>query len=197
MGIAEDLKTLDELHVNGKLTDAEFSAGKASALNIGQKSPTKSRRLSPVLVVSLTLLVLLLLFAWYFTGTKQTGRMLATVVHAPITLQNEIENVPASSWKAIPFTTSYAGTVTINFRTVRGDPLDVFVVDASQLDTLKTNKWDNNLRTYTDFNAEKTRVYQRSARLRQGSYYLVLRDTSLGILSSSTSDVSIDIELKP
>jgi len=196
MGIAEDLKTLDDLHANGKLSDAEFSAAKASALGKESTPAAKTRRSWKVTPIFFALLVIFLLFVWYSNGSKKTEQMLATAVHAPINLRSEVENVAAASWKAIPFTTAYAGTVTVNFRTVRGNPLDVFVVDANQLDALKAAKWDNVL-SYTEFNAQETQVYERSAFLKQGSYYLVLRDTSLGILSASASDVSINIGLKP
>jgi len=50
---------------------------------------------------------------------------------------------------------------------------------------------------YTDFSASKTKTYRRSGQLNEGSYYLVLRDTSLGILSSSASDISVKVQLNP
>jgi hypothetical protein len=196
MGIVEELKTLDDLHTNGKLSDAEFSAAKTSALKTEPAPAAKTRRSWAVVPIFIALLVIFLLFVWYSNGSKRTGQMLATAVHAPINLRSEVENVPAASWKGIPFNTPYEGTVAITVHIVRGNPMDVLVVAPNQLDDLKSDNWGKVL-AYTDFNAQKTQVYQRSARLTQGSYYLVLRDTSLGILSSSASDVSINIELKP
>jgi len=198
MAIAEDLKTLEELHQRGKLTDAEYSAAKTSTLEgeRPQDAGLKRRFSWRVPIVLLVVLMGLLAFVWYIAGAKITGQMIATVVHAPMELRNEVENLRANSWKALPFTTTYAGSVTINVRVVRGNPMGVLVVDANQLDTLKAGEWGKAL-SYTEFNALKTQVYERSARLQQGSYYLVLRDTSLGILSSSASDVSVKIDLHP
>lgn len=197
MGVAEDLKTLQELHEKGTLTETEFTAAKAATLknepltNAAPRTRRKSHRAVWWLAL---ILVSLLAFIWYSLGTRDTTQILATAVHAPIQLVNEIQNVPAHSWKAVPFTTTYAGSVTIDIREVRGNPIDVFVMNADQLDKLKANE---SVLTFTDFDAQKTQVYERTARLQQGTYYLVMRDTSLGILSSSASDISVRIQLNP
>jgi hypothetical protein len=65
-----------------------------------------------------------------------------------------------------------------------------------QLEKIKKADWIN-VQVYGDFSATKTKTYNRSARLNQGIYYLVLRDTSLGILSAHASDISVKAELKP
>jgi hypothetical protein len=61
---------------------------------------------------------------------------------------------------------------------------------------MKKEQWSQ-VQVYSNFNAAKTKLYRRSARLGQGSYYLVLRDTSLGILSASASDISVKVQLNP
>lgn len=199
MGIAEDLKSLQDLHEKGQITDAEYSTAKGSVLKTERQESAAlktgrfvGRRAIPLLF----LFIVLFAFIWYRTGTKQTSQMLATAVHAPIQLVNEIENVPANSWKAIPFTATYAGSVTINLRVVHGNPLDVFVTKTDQLENMKSGAWQSVL-VYNDFNAQKTQVYERTGRLSQGGYYVVLRDTSLGILSAPASDISVNVQLKP
>jgi hypothetical protein len=104
--------------------------------------------------------------------------------------------LPAASWKAIPMTLPYTGNVEVTLSVVRGNPLDVFMTASDQLETMKQGEW-NNVRVYTDFNASKTKAFRRTAYLQQGSYYLVMRDTSLGILSSRASDVSLRARLNP
>lgn len=122
--------------------------------------------------------------------------MIATAVHAPITLQDEVQNLPASSWKAVAINLPYSGTLNVNLEVVRGNPIDVFLTTTDQLETMKKEKW-NQVRVYTDFNASKTKTYRRSGQLGQGNYFLVLRDTSLGILSLSASDISVRVQLNP
>lgn len=199
MAIADELKTLQDLHEKGTLTDSEYSAAKATTLGaeVQQRGPSKTdHSLSKGFVRLLFLSLVILGLIWYRTGTKQTAQLLATAVHAPIQLLSEVQNVPANSWKAIPFTTTYSGTVEINLRVVRGNPMDVLVVDTTQLEHIKAAD-SKDVLSYTDFNAQKTQLYDRTGQLQQGTYYLVLRDTSLGILSSSASDISIAIQLKP
>jgi hypothetical protein len=199
MGIADELSTLQALHEKGKLTDQEYADAKAAVL----KKPepvSASRRLGRFIgsraVPLLVVLLLFIGFIWYRAGTRNTGQMIATAVHAPITLKDEVQNIPASSWKAVALNLPYGGTVDINLQVVRGNPIDVFLTTPDQLETMKKEQW-NNVRVYTDFNAVKTKTYLRTGQLGQGSYYLVLRDTSLGILSSSASDISVKVQLNP
>jgi hypothetical protein len=199
MGLADELKTLQELHEKGKLTDQEYADAKAVVLK-KQESVSASRRLGrfigsriiPVLVV----LLLLLGYIWYRAGTRTTTQMIATAVHAPITLKDEVQNIPASSWKAVALDLPYDGTLDISLQVIRGNPIDVFLTTTDELETMKKEEW-NNVRVYSDFNATKTKTYRRRGQLGQGSYYLVMRDTSLGILSSSASDISVKVQLNP
>ncbi len=79
---------------------------------------------------------------------------------------------------------------------MNGNPIDVFLTPADQMDAMKKREWGS-VKTYNDFNATKTREYHRTAQLGPGSYYLVLRDTSLGVLSAHASDVSVKTILTP
>ena len=200
MGLPEDLQALQDLHEKGKLTDQEFAAAKAATLKKHQEPASASRPSSssirPRTAVLLAILLLLLGLIWYNAGTKRTTQMIATAVHAPITLQDEVQNLPATSWKAIALNLPYSGTVNVNLEVVRGNPIDVFLTTPDQLETMKKEQW-NQVSVYTDFNASKTKTYRRSGQLSQGSYYLVLRDTSLGILSMSASDISVKVQLNP
>jgi len=199
MGLADELKTLQDLHEKGNLTDQEYADAKAATLK-KHEAVSGSRKLGRFVgsraIPLLILLLALVGYYWYQAGTKTTTQMIATVVHAPVTLTDEVENLPASSWKAVPLNLPYGGTVDINLQVVRGNPIDVFVTTPDQLETIKKEEW-NNVQVYVDFNATKTQTYRRTGQLGQGSYYLVMRDTSLGILSSSASDISVRVRMNP
>ena len=199
MGLAEDLKTLQDLHEKGKLTDREYADAKTATLR-KEASATAGSASAPFLTwrikTGLVLLLVLVGSIWYNAGTKNTTNMLATAVHAPITLRDEVQNLPASSMRSLGVDVPYGGTVDVTLEVVRGNPLDIFVIDADQLVAVQKSDW-NNVKSYNDFNAQKTMTYQRKARLNAGAYYLVMRDTSLGILSSPSSDISVKIRLNP
>jgi hypothetical protein len=195
MPIAEELKTLQDLHDKGQLTEAEFATAKAATL--GKQPATESGfGFAKRLGILLLCLVGLLGFGWYKNGTKATTDMVSTAIHAPIQLTDEVENLPANSFKVIPFNLPYTGSVTVNANLAHGNPIDIFVVKDDQLSVLQSQNWQKVV-VYTDFDAQKTQTYERTARLEQGNYYLVLRDTSLGILSARASDISIKIALAP
>src|SRR5258708_38184776 len=116
--------------------------------------------------------------------------MIATAVDAPIKVRKEVKTIHANSWKAIALNLPYQGTVEINLKVVSGNPIDGVVTPSDQIELMKKGQW-NNVYTYGDFSAMKTQTYRRTGQLIRGSFYLVLRDTSLGILSQSASDVSV------
>jgi hypothetical protein len=152
------------------------------------------------LIARIVPLAILALLVWLFiqqnVGTKGATQIVATVVHAPIELKNETESLQASSWKAVPFNVPYSGTVNIDLDVVSGNPINVYVTTPDQVDAMKQEHWSE-IRAYPQFNAVKSKTYRRSAQLGQGAYYLVVRDTSLGILSASASDVSVKVRLTP
>jgi hypothetical protein len=199
MGLAEDLRVLEDLHQKGKLTDQEFADAKAKTLQKSDQpevKPPKKRGLHPITIAMVMILLLIILAYWYQSGTRSTSQMLATAVHAPVTVADEVENVPANSWKAVAFTMPYGATLDISLRVVRGNPIDVFITTPDQAESMKKAQW-RNVKVYGEFSAMKTSTYRRSGQLGSGSYYLVLRDTSLGILSQSASDVSLKITMNP
>jgi len=75
----------------------------------------------------------------------------------------------------------------------KGTPEELFVVDAANLQRLKDK---TEYQHFKEFEATEPRTYQRSTRLNQGTYYLVLRDRTLGILSSPSSDVKVMARLE-
>ena len=199
MALADELKTLQELHANGKLTDQEYTDAKAATLNresSGTVTVKKSSFLSAPVKVLILIVLVFLGIVWYNAGTRDTTRIIQTVVHAPVSVVDEVENVPASSWKAVGLSLPYAGTIDVNLQVVQGNPVDVFVVTPDQLDTMKKEDWTN-VRVFENFNATKTKTYRRTGQLNQGGYYLVMRDTSLGILSARASDISVKVQLNP
>jgi cbb3-type cytochrome oxidase subunit 3 len=199
MALADELKTLQELHEKGKLTDQEFADAKAATLK-KQEPDSTSRKLGRFIglraIPLFVLLLILLAVVWYSAGIRKTTQLIATAVRAPITLKDDVENVPASSWKAVGLDLPYSGTVDVRLQVAQGNPVDVFLVTADQLDTMKKEDWSN-VKVYGNFNATKTKTYKRTGQLGQGSYYLVMRDTSLGILSSRASDISVKVQLNP
>jgi len=116
--------------------------------------------------------VLLALFiVWYIVranvGSQVTNQAIAAAVHAPMTLQNEVQNLPSNSWKTVALSLPYSGTVSINLQVVRGNPVDVFLTRTDQPDVIQKGQWAN-LQVFSDFSATKTRTYRRDARLAQG-----------------------------
>lgn len=137
--------------------------------------------------VGVALVVLLL----YFT------RAGAVVVHSPVAYANTTQNVAAHSWRSIVFEAPYAGTLDITAQVVHGNPVDVYLVDESLMEVMKrTPNW-RAIQGNTNFSAVKTTTYHRTAPVKQGRYYLVLRDTSLGIFSASATDVDLKMNLNP
>ena len=181
MALADELKTLHELHEKGKLTDQEFADAKSATMKM-QESVSEHRKRRPLMSwpfkALLAVLLIILWIAWYNKGTRRTTQLVASAVHAPMTLKDEVENVPANSWKAVGVDVLYSGTVDLSLQVLQGNPMDVFVVPSDQLDTMKKEDW-NNVKVYSDFNATKTKTFKRTGQLGQGSYYFVLRDTSL------------------
>ena len=199
MALADELNTLQELHEKGKLTDQEFADAKSATL---KKQQLESERRKRVPLMSwpfkalLGLLIVILGIGLYKSGTRKTARMIATAFRAPITLKDEVENVSSNSWKVVGLDLPYSGAVDVSLEVVQGNPVDVFVVPSDQLDTMKKGDWSN-VKVYSDFNATKTKTFKRTGLLGQGSYYLVMRDTSPGIPSSRAYDISVKVKLSP
>jgi hypothetical protein len=161
-----------------------------------QPQQQQRRNFNPILWVALVVLGLFLSVR-YLAGNRASDRMVASIAHTTIMLKDETQNLRASSWRSIPIQPPYNGSLDVTLDVVRGNPLDVLLVDSSQMDVMKrTNDWGP-IQGNVDFSAIKTTTYHRTAPINQGTYFLVLRDTSLGILSQSSSDVSVKVVLNP
>lgn len=173
--------------------------GKSTQMNSPSTARATGRylgRLLPILGV--------LLIAWFVvrimneshTTVRQATQAVEAVVRAPISMKDEVINVRAASWQAVGLNLPYNGELDVDLSVVQGNPVDVFMTSSDQLDAMQHGQWAQ-VKVYQDFNATKTKTYRRKVQLNQGSYYLVLRDTSLGILSSRASDISVKVVLNP
>ncbi len=201
MGLAEDLKALQELRDKGELSETAYSAARDAAVGKAGSQPVTTANAKPLLStptrVFLGIVVLLVGFGFFANiYDKASKGQSVNLLHQSETVTDEIENVPAASWKAINYNFPAGGKLDITVRVVNGNPIDIFLMPADQMDTVKKSGWGN-VKTYGDFNATKAMTYHRTAQLGPGSYCLVLRDTSLGILSARASDVSVKTILTP
>jgi hypothetical protein len=201
MGLAEDLKALQELRDKGELSESAYATARDAAVEKAGSQPVAKAKTKPIISkftkLFLAAVILLVGFSFfiniYVSATKNQS---TNLFHQSETVTDEIENVPAASWKAINYNFPSGGKLDITIRVVNGNPIDVSLIPADQMDTSKQGGW-RTVKSYDDFSATKTTTYHRTAHLRPGSYYLVLRDTSLGILSSRASDVSVKTILTP
>jgi curli biogenesis system outer membrane secretion channel CsgG len=115
-------------------------------------------------------------------------------VRTQITILNTVENLKIGSYKAIPFNLSSGGSLNVTVDVLRGNPIDVTVIPGSELENYKEKK---EFKKVAFFTATKMKGYKRSADLVSGDYYLVVRDGSLGVFSTQSSDVKIMVQLKP
>ena len=120
--------------------------------------------------------------------------LIKTAARLPIDLTNEVESVRANSWRAVSIQIPYSGSLTISAHVQRGNPMMMYLTDIDGLEKLKAG----NQNTYlNNFYAPQASTFQHTGRVNQGAYYLVLRDKSLGILSSSSSDVTVKVHIEP
>jgi hypothetical protein len=185
MALAEDSKALQELRDRGQLSDAAYPAPRNAAF----------WKLAPkVFYVIVILLVGLGIFINIYDRASRGERV--TLFHKPLTITDEVENIPATSWKALNYGFPSGGKLDITIRVVNGNPIDILLVNTDQLEAINKGEW-RNVRTYADFNVTNARTYHRTEFVRPGNYYLVLRDTSFGVQSAHASDVSVKTILTP
>lgn len=198
MALTEELRSLEEMRDKGTLTSEEFTAAKAAAISNGAQAvrtevPQKKTGASTASKVAV---LLFLLGVIWFIGTSvgRPAELLKSAAHMPMDLTNEVENVHAHSWRGVPLTVPYSGSLTVGAQVQRGNPIQMFLTDSAGLEKLKANDGA----TYVGgFYAPQARAFLHTERINQGTYYLVLRDNSLGILSSTASDVALKVQLAP
>ncbi len=107
---------------------------------------------------------------------------------SPVTIIDEIENVQAHSWQALPFNLPYAGVLTIDASIENGNNIHIEVIPQEALQVFE-NK--GNYGVFANFSASQTHLYKRTGRMVAGNYYLLLQDKTWGIFSSKASDVRV------
>jgi len=227
MGLIEDLKALEELHAKGRLTDEEFAAAKSAAISgsnsprqpgaplpgpavaaapaVTAPVPTfhptpapqrthKTGRIISSIIGVIVIAVVLWVWMQQNSGDKSVGTLFKEAVRLPVDLNDETFGISAASWKAIAIQMPYDGALTITVQVLRGNPMDMFLTDSSGLEQLKTERKG----TYVGgFYSVKGTSFYHTQRIRQGQYYFVVWDRSLGILSSSSSDISLKARAEP
>ena len=199
MGLAEDLKALQELRDKGELSESAYAAARDAAVGKQAQPPpaVKPRPRIGIVVKVLIAIVVLFVGANIFSRIQQSDeRSRQAFLHHPDTLTDELQNLPANSWKSFNYGFPQGGKLDVIIGVVNGNPIDVFLTDQDQAEAMKKGDWGS-VKTYTEFNATKTKTYRRSGYLRPGNYSLVLRDTTLGVLSAPATDVSVKTILTP
>jgi hypothetical protein len=135
--------------------------------------------------ISLAALIGLCIFFW------QTKRG-----HNHIVLEEETQNLTASSWRTVPLNVPYAGNLDVSVRVIRGNKLDVTLIDASQNAKFQ-DCMSRRIVCRFDFAAVKTNTYHQNSWAERGYYYLVFRDTGLGSPSSPATEVAVRVTLNP
>jgi predicted nucleic acid-binding Zn ribbon protein len=130
------------------------------------------------------------------SGTPQTNVVMASAVHTSVVLKDETQTLRSKSWRSIPIDTLYSGNLAIDIHVLRGNPLDVALIPLDQMDKLRSSG-SKDLPGDPNFSAVKTAAFHHSQAMSQGNYLLVFRDASLGILSTSPTNVAIKVTLNP
>jgi hypothetical protein len=212
MSLSDDLKALEELHTKGRLTDEEFAAAKSAAItNASRPLPTATATapapaISPAVSANkktsalprLLLGILLLTLLWAYLQprlSRPATTVLKEVVHMPVDLRTETFTIPARGWKAIAIEVPYSGSLTINAEVLgRGNAMEMFLTDRSGIEKLQSGGQSTYL---GGFYAVKGSSFQHTERMNQGQYFFVVRDRHFGILSASSSDVSLKARIDP
>lgn len=108
-------------------------------------------------------------------------------------LIDAVTDVRAHSWNAMPFMLRENGIVTIAVNVERGNSINISLMASSEFEKFKKEKTH---REHPEFEARKTKNYNRSAYLVEGEYILVLSDKAHGVTSSKTSDIRINAYLE-
>lgn len=215
MSLVEDLERLARLNEAGAISPSEFEAAKATLLRPGaastpsaapaapqQRTPApKPARTSGVTLKGLFRATLFLagvagaLFLWLRqeVGQNAATTVVRALVHAPMVLREEVQSIPAASWKALPVRLPYQGTLRVDVTVLSGNDLDVYLVDEENWKRIEASAGE--FKHFPNFVATKTRKVQRSGMLDTGTYYIAIHDGTLGILSASSSDVRVHVKL--
>jgi hypothetical protein len=117
----------------------------------------------------------------------------AAIAHTTVTLLDTLEKLKIGSYKALPLSLTSDGTLKVAIDVVRGNSMDINVIPGSELKNFEDQK---EFKDVADFAATKMKKYKRSANLNKGDYYIVIRDSSLGIFSVQNSEVKITVQVE-
>jgi len=200
MGLAEDLKALQDLRDKGELSESAYTSARDAAIAKHGRPVTQPKPKPPIIgkftKAFIAVFILLVGFVIFMNILQNKSQSVNSLLHQPITMTDEVENVRASSWKALNYNLPSGGKLDITVHVVNGNPMDIFLTDVNQLDAMKRGEW-RSVKVYSAFNATNTKDYRRTRDIGPGNYYLVLRDTSLGVLSANASDVAVKTTLTP
>jgi len=205
MALSDDLKSLEELHTRGRLTDQEFTAAKATAIANAGAVPQNTTVVTPAPTVvkksswrAFLLVFIGVVLIWVYLQSRLTqpaANILKEVVHMPMDLSTETFTIPARGWKGIVIQVPYSGSLTIEAQVLgRGNAMEMFLTDQSGIDKLKSTEQATYL---GGFYAAKGSSFQHTARMNQGQYFFVVRDAHFGIFSATASDVSLKARVEP
>jgi hypothetical protein len=129
---------------------------------------------------------------YFAMGQKAAAYVTASVTHQSIELQDSVIRLRADSATTVPISFPYSGTANLEARVVRGNPVNVFLITADQIANVRAGRrfvFVNSSR------ASNSRSYARLVAVDSGSYYLVLRDPSLGVLSAPVSEIKVHVDV--
>lgn len=118
----------------------------------------------------------------------------AVSLQTPVILVDAAEKLAIGAFKALPLNLTAGGTLTVSVNVIHGNPVDVQVVPGRELERLKDQK---EVQQVSGFTAANMKSYKRSAYVGKGDYYLVLRDSSLGVFSARSDEIKIVVQLEP
>jgi hypothetical protein len=114
----------------------------------------------------------------------------------PMTLVEVVKTLPPNSWRVVPFTLPYSGTLEVQVGVVDGNPMNVFVTTPDDMEAMRDDEISS-VRASAGFAPTRSTSVRRAGRLSAGNYLLVLKDPAIGDASSRPSHVSIRAELRP
>jgi hypothetical protein len=118
----------------------------------------------------------------------------ASAGHKPMDLGNQTVKVPAHSWYALTIQIPYDGSVAISAAVQSGNPMMIYLTDEDGFKALELS--DRNT-FWNGFAAQHTLDFEHTGRLQPGTFHLIMRDYSLGLLSKSSSDVLVKVHIEP
>lgn len=143
-------------------------------------------------LVGMSLMVVLFLYV----ADKQRPQLPLAAQHPPLTLVDEVEHLPPLAWKAIPMALPNTGIAEIEIRVIRGNPIDAFLTTSHELDASQKVEW-NTVKAFKDIRATRVTTFRWTGRLEKGGFYLVVRDMTVAVPSTPTSDISVKVLLEP